>query len=404
MVENLVVGAGLAGLSCAAKLHGAGREVLVIESSDSAGGRVKTDQVDGFLLDRGFQVYLDAYPVARNFLDLDALDLRPFEPGALVWKNGILRAVMDVFRRPLKSFNTALSPIGSIRDKLLVAKLRSLVRGKSCDEIWESKEHTTEFYLRDFGFSPTFIDEFFRSFYGGIFLENELKTSSRLFEFTFKMFSSGSATLPSDGMQAIPRQIASRIPKNAIRFNCPAMSINGTTVDTENRLIKAENVIIATDATSAARLTGNVAELSWNSTVCIYFSANTAPIREPILTLKGDRTGLVNHVCVPSTVASSYAPRGKSLISVSVIGDPKIPWIENAVREELADWFGQDVISWTHLRTDVIREALPTTSLGHSIESATVETSLHVCGDYTTSASIEGAILSGLRVAERILA
>ncbi len=214
----LVAGGGLAGLACAIRLNEAGAQPLVFEATDAPGGRVQTDQVDGFLLDRGFQVFLDAYPEAGALLDKRSLDLRPFKPGALVFHEGRLRRVMDVFRDPRHLLESALAPIGSIADKLRVALLKWRLGRVGIGEIAAHGDMTTEQYLQRAGFSSKMIDVFFRSFYGGIFLERELRTSSRMFEFTFKMFSQGSATLPARGMGEITRQLASRLPAEAIRL------------------------------------------------------------------------------------------------------------------------------------------------------------------------------------------
>jgi len=403
--DTLIVGAGLAGLSCAVRLYESGRSVLILEASDGVGGRVRTDEVDGFLLDRGFQVFLDAYPQAGEFLDLKALDLQPFEPGAVVWKKGQLRAVMDVFRRPGSLLSSAIQPIGSIIDKLLVAKLRFTLLRKPIDAIWASPDQRTADYLRDFGFSNRMIDEFFRSFYGGIFLEDELSTSSRIFEFTFKMFARGSATLPARGMQAIPEQLASRLPKSAIRFRSPVDSIEGSTVSATGETLRADRVVVATDGATSQQLFPGVSPPTWNSTVCFHYAADKPPLDRPIIALKGDRDGLVNNVCVPSEIAPHYAPAGKSLVCASVLGDrPADADLERQVRRELADWFGQDVANWKLLRMQLIRKALPVGPPGHNrTGDNTPMGPIYRCGDFTTSASIEGATISGLRTADRIL-
>lgn len=402
----VVIGAGLAGLSCAVRLQERGVPVQLLEASDRVGGRVRTDEVDGFLLDRGFQVYLDAYRQAGRLLDLDALDLRRFEPGAYVWKGGKLRTVMDVFRRPGSLVSSAIAPVGSLCDKLRVALLRHRLLGKSTDAIWQEPEQSTQDYLRDFGFSAAMIDDFFRGFYGGIFLEDRLATSSRIFEFTFRMFSRGYATLPALGMQAIPEQLAARLPQHAIRLGCRVEGLQGTTVLLEGGdRLEASRVVVATDGARARQLVPEAVaeEPQWNSVSCVYFAARRPPVSKPLIVLRGDRRGLVNNLSVPSVVAPQYAPPGQSLVSVSVLGDHRGTGdLAGKVSLELVDWFGQEVRAWRHLRTEHILRALPVNPPGNRA-APPAQGLVHLCGDHRTSGSIEGAIQSGLRVGAEIL-
>ncbi len=404
----LIVGGGLAGLACAIRLHAVGDRPSIFEASDAPGGRVRTDRMDGFLLDRGFQVYLDAYPEAGILLDKKSLDLRPFKPGALVYQGGQMRRVMDVFRAPRHLLASAVAPIGSIPDKLRVAWLKWRLSRSSIGEIAAHEDMTTENYLKRAGFSPRIIDGFFRSFYGGIFLERELRTSSRMFEFTFKMFSQGSATLPARGMGEIPRQLSSRLPDGTIRLGARVTEIRpgGITLESGEQ-IEGDAVVVATDAASAARLIPEMdgSQPGWRSVTCLYFAASRSPLGESIIALNGTGSGLVNNVCVPSDVAPEYAPPGQALISVSVLGLPEAADLESRVLAELEGWFGPDVRSWRHLRTERIERALPEQApgVGQVGPGFRKHAGIFVCGDHLWSASIEGAIISGLRTADAIL-
>ncbi|MDB4055459.1 FAD-dependent oxidoreductase [Akkermansiaceae bacterium] len=418
----LIVGAGLSGLTCALRLHQAGIPVHIIEASDGVGGRVRTDQVDGFLLDRGFQVYLSAYPQAGELLDLEALELQAFEPGAIVYDGKGLKRVMDVFRRPRYLIGSALSSIGSLADKMRVALLRFQTLGSSEEEIRDHKDQSTESFLREFGFSEKMINGFFRCFYGGIFLETELRTSSRMFEFTFKMFSQGSATLPARGMGSIPLQLARRLPAETIRINSPATSVTCSSVTLANgSVLQGSHVVLATQASQTSEFIPSFSSHApqWRSVTNVYYAADKSPLKEAIIALNGSSKGLVNNVCVPSDVSPLYAPEGKSLISVSLLGLHRDEHIPTEVKKELAAWFGEQVDGWQHLRTDIIKHALPEQAPKENPQNDTeADTGNHteapkgflkiddimICGDHTTSASIEGAIISGNQTAAALLA
>ncbi len=223
----IVIGAGLAGLTCAKCLYEAGQRVRVLEASDGAGGRVRTDvHKDGYRLDRGFQVLFTAYPAARRHLDIEGLKLRSFEPGALLVKDGKRYEIADPMRNPNKLLPGMLNPLISTADKLRVLRLVRQVTGLSTAEIFGTKDvpagedETTEDYLRDLGFSEEgFIDHFARPFYGGIFLDRSLRTSARMFKFTFKMLATGATILPAEGMQRIPDQLVAALPPNTVRYN-----------------------------------------------------------------------------------------------------------------------------------------------------------------------------------------
>ncbi|MGJ8696050.1 MAG: NAD(P)/FAD-dependent oxidoreductase [Verrucomicrobiaceae bacterium] len=402
MPPVLIIGAGLSGLSCALHLHKKNIPFQILEASDAVGGRVRTDQVDGFLLDRGFQVFLDAYPKAGQLLDLPALDLKPFAPGALVFDGSKLHPVMDVFRRPTSALSSALAPIGTLADKLRVA----LLRFKLLKESQATPDQTTESFLQHFGFSPRIIDTFFRSFYGGIFLENDLRTSSKMFEFTFRMFTKGSATLPAQGMQAIPNQLASQLPADSIRLNTPVTSISEKTITlASGETITASHIVLATNSHHAAQLLPTFAPQAptWRSVTNLYFATNTPPFTEPIIALNGTRKGLINNIAILSNIAPSYAPADQALLSISLLGLHSRENLPELIQEELQSWFGPTAQSYRHLRTDLIPHALPEQAPGQTSTSPLKINNTYLCGDHTTTASIEGALISGQKTAQQII-
>ncbi|MEM6646283.1 MAG: NAD(P)/FAD-dependent oxidoreductase [Bacteroidota bacterium] len=409
--DVLIVGAGLAGLTCARRLHREGVSVKVFEASDAVGGRVRTDVVEGFRLDRGFQVLLTAYPETKRVLDYDALDLKRFYDGAVVRTAHGFERLADPFRQPSAAFATLFARVGSLGDKLKVAKLRRSVQAGPLSSVFARAELTTEQALRErHGFSERMIDTFFRPFLGGVMLDRDLQASSRMFEFVFRMFSKSPATVPALGMQAIAEQLADQVPEHAIMLNARVKAIDGTTITLQDgQTHTGQAVVIATDAPEAAGFIPAVTHTASRSTLNLYFAADRAPFRDPVLVLNGTGEGIINNLTVMTNVAPSYSASGKALVSVTVLGNPlqSDDAVEHAVRQELQAWYPEAGVSaWQHLRSYRILYALPEQAppfLSPVQRPVRLSDTLFVCGDHRQTASINGAMGSGRRAAEAVL-
>ena len=406
-VPVVIVGAGLSGLSCARYLNEADVPCVLLEASNDVGGCVRTDEIDGFRCDRGFQVLLTAYPEAQRQFDYDELQLRSFIPGSIIWRKGSFHRFVDPWRRPLDGLRSVFGGVGSFMDRFRVARLRWRSTHGTMNDIFNQPETTTDQALRGYGFTNEMIDVFFRPFLGGVFLERELKTSSRVLHFVFRMFSTGNAALPRNGMQAIPRQMASRLPSDCVRLESPVRELSGTSVTlTNGEQISASHVVLATDAETASALMGEAPPKPSRRVRCLYFAADQAPVAEPILILNGDGHGPINNLCVPSNAASDYAPADQHLISVSVVESSlEDEALTNEVVKQATSWFGPGVTKWRLIKTYDIPKALPDqlagadTQPGHSVE----KNGVIVCGDHVGNASIQSALESGRHAAERIV-
>jgi phytoene dehydrogenase-like protein len=381
----------------------------VLEADNRIGGRIKTDRVDGFLLDHGFQVLLAAYPEAQRVLDYDALNLCSFYPGALIHYRNRFYRFADPWRHPMDGLRGIFAPIGSFTDKLRIGKLRRQALAGSLEDIYNRPETTSLQTLRSIGFSDGMIDGFFRPFIGGVFFDPALGVSSRMLEFGFRFFSLGDTALPSAGMESIPEQIAARLPAGSVRTEARVASIqdDGVTL-AGGEQIRAQAVVVATEGPEAARLLGDATIPGSRSASCIYYSADDPPVSEPVLILNGDRRGPVNSLCSPSSVASGYAPKGRSLISVSVLGNPdqNDQQLETSVRTQLREWFGPRVGNWQYLRSYRIPHALPLQIPPVEDPASApvhIRSRVFVCGEYGSSASIQWAMVSGRRAAEAVI-
>jgi phytoene dehydrogenase-like protein len=406
--DVVIVGAGLAGLTCAQDLAGAGVDCSVLEASDGVGGRVRTDAVDGFLLDRGFQILLTAYPQVRRRLDLDALGLAPFEPGALIFRDGRFNRVSDPLRRPLRLPQTLASPIASPADKARTVRLLIDVLSHPVKELLRRSEQSTAQRLDRAGFSAAFIEAFWQPLFAGIQLDPDLEVSSRRFETILRMLASGATGLPREGIGAIPRQLAAKLPKHTVRLGEKVSRAHATGVVTEaGEQLPARAVVVATDGPTAHRLLGErVVDPGSRPVACCWYAAPRAPVSGAYLILDGQASGPAKNIVVISEVQPSYAPSGSSLIAAAVPGAQALePRIADRVGEQLARWFDSSSRDWEHLRTDVIAHGQPDQRPPlHPRQRVALGEGLFVCGDHRDTASIQGAMFSGQRTAASVLA
>ena len=393
-----IIGAGVSGLVAGINLKNAGYNFDIFDAADRVGGRVKTDYREGFKFDHGFQVLLTAYPAAKKYLDFDLLDLKYFKPGAKIFKNGKPQSIGDPLRDLSLLIPTIISNIGSLSDKLKILKLRTHLQNQSFDSIFRKDEVTTLEYLKEFGFSDQVIHDFFKPFFTGIFLETELKTSSRKFEFVYKMFTEGYATIPKKGIQAISNQLAAKLDKSNFHFNTAIENVNNQTIRfTDGKTSTYDYVIIATEASQLITNLNNQ-EIEWKSVENLYFKT-TSNLSPSLINLIADDQALINNF-------HTEHQNNQPIISVSIVKEhdfTKEQLIEH-VKQELKDLCHIEVFEC--IKYFSIKKALPImVSVNYMLPKSETQLKDHIflAGDHLANGSLNAAMLNGESAAQAVI-
>jgi len=400
-----IVGAGISGLVAAKVLEDKGFEPIILEATDRVGGRVKTDVVNGYQLDHGFQVLLTAYPAAQKYLDYKALNLQRFMSGAAIFKKSKASIIGDPLRDISLLFPTLFSGIGSVKDKLKVLKLNHYLKKKSLEEIFNSKSQTTKSYLMDYGFSDEMIKQFFKPFFSGIFLETELETSSRMFEFVYKMFGEGDAAIPKAGIEAIPKQLCQNLKHSTFKFNTKVNRISNGIIKLEDGTeLPSDFTIIATDSTHLLdEKTGP--SIEWKSCDTLYFETETRVIQKPLIGLVALQGALVNNIFYHSSLESASKPN-KELLSVTVIDRQGLSDKELIQKVEIELKAHCGITGCNFIALYHIPKALPKLKdLKYEIspKQSSPNSTVFLAGDTLLNGSLNAAMISGETAANELI-
>ena len=404
-----VLGAGLSGLRCAALLHEAGFDVQVYEKADRIGGRMMTDKINGFLIDHGFHVMQTAYPTSKRAFDFKKLEAQAFEPGAVVvqHKKGKPKfwRLADPFRRPVQGLAGGLNGFASPFDLLRVARLREFVRRGKTERVFSGDDKETSTMLHKRGFSQSMIDRFFHPLFSGIFLEKDLRTNERMFRFVFRMMSEGDMVLPKDGIAAAPQYLADVLGDERIHLSTKTEVLDEHTLRIGGQEKTFDAVVHAYNPRRSE---------SKRHVWTLHFDAPKSPFTSNHIMLNGDvktQNQLIAHIAVPSDVQPSYAPDGRSLVTVTIVGETaealgltSAEEVLDVATKELRSWFGPDVDGWKNLAIQHIEHALPEVGAGTALSGlpSTTEKAFE-CGDHTVHGSVEGALLSAEKTSQRII-
>ncbi|MGW5119799.1 FAD-dependent oxidoreductase [Streptomyces noursei] len=401
--DVVVVGAGPAGLACAADLCAAGLRVRVVEAGDRPGGRMRTDLVAGCTVDRGFQVFNTAYPQVRRRVRLDRLRLRPFTPGFLVCDDGRRLRFADPTRAPRQALEGLAGGLAGPRDLAALAALTGRDVLAPATLLRRGKDSTTRRALARAGFTDDFVARFFRPFLSGVFLEDQLATSGRFFHLVWRSMARGTLCLPAGGIGAVPQVLAAQLPHGKLSLESPVMELtdDGVLVDGD-RAVTARAVVVAVGPAAAARLLPRLAVPPYRTVTTYYHLATRSPLREP--TLMTDVRGRFVNTCVLSEVHPGHAPRGHALVATSALGGD-LEGREQALRTALAECYETDTGDWDLIATRTVDEALPAMPPGLPLSRGTrVGAGRYVCGDHRATGSVQGAMASGARAAREVLA
>tara|TARA_Y100001970_G_scaffold287793_1_gene413322 strand:+ start:597 stop:1811 length:1215 start_codon:yes stop_codon:yes gene_type:complete len=396
--DVVIVGAGLAGLTCAIKCKDLGREFLLLEKSQRIGGRVGSIKEDGYIFDLGFQVYNTAYHYANSIIDGD-LDLKSFSPGAAIYNEDAFEIISDPMRDLKRVFQTIFSNVASFNDKLRILKLKLLLQRYSIEKDFSNDVSTLK-YLKNFGFSEKIIHNFFTPFFSGIFLEKELETSSKFFKYVFSKLNKGLATLPSEGMQALPDLICSKLDPQSILLKQKVKKISSdqTIILDSGEKISGKKIILTGNSVNIL----SPQSIVYNSIKTIYFSSKVEPKNGRYIHLFPN-DDVINNIAILTMISNHYSQNSDHLFSVSIFSDYKsesedITYVQN----KLPEFYGGVPSDYKFLKYMNIKKATIKQRPNHFNNQHFIEGGIILAGDQTTNGSIDGAVFSGIRAVECI--
>jgi glycine/D-amino acid oxidase-like deaminating enzyme len=399
--QVVIVGAGLAGLTCAVELTRRGVEVVVLEAGDGVGGRVRTDRVDGMLLDRGFQLLNPAYPALRGLVDLEALDLCAFGAGVVVAAGGT-RSVLADPRRSIGDVGAAFdSSTGSLFEKARFVRYLAGVSFGSGQRVKRRRDEAYGRVLDASGVTGRLRTAVLEPFLAGVLAEDRGESSRVFVDLQLRMFARGTPGLPAAGMQALPEQLAAALPPGVVHLETEATAVSAHAVSTSDGSWPGDAVVVATDGVAAGALTGLPVPPVRGLTT-FYHRAPHSPASRPLLHVDGDRSGPVVNTAVVSDVAPRYCPDG-ALVSSTILGAHG-DGAEAAVASQLARIYGVSTGEWELMATYAIPHALPAMLPPLDLrQPVRLADGVFVAGDHRDTASIQGAIVSGRRAAKAVL-
>ncbi len=402
-VDVVVVGAGLAGLATARHLHARGVSVTVVEKADDTGGRIRTDRQDGFLLDRGFQLFNPAYPEAARVFDVDLLELQPFKAGVVVAMGDSRYVLGDPRRWPAATVSTLRAPVGSMREKIALARYALDVGYRPVQRITGGADISLAEAFAERHLGGGVESHVLQPFLSGVLADGTLDSSRRLGDLLMRAFVRGTPALPANGMRALPDQLVAALPTGTVHTGVTVQRCSGSEVLTDHGRIRARAVVVAADPRAACALIG-LPTPPMRGLTTFYHRVTSPPTHVGVLHVDGDRRGPVVNTAVVSNAARTYARSG-ALIATTVLGRDGGEQMESLVREQAGLIYGADTRSWELVATYAVPYALPAQRPPFAVQQdVDLGEGLFVAGDHRDTASIQGALVSGRRAGTAVLA
>ena len=399
-VDTVIIGGGLSGLSCAVRLEEQKRDYILIEKSNRLGGRVGSIYENGNIYDIGFQVFNTAYQNTIRLFDENEIKLRMFKPGAIIHDGSSFKLISDPLRDPKQLFVSLFSSLSSFKDKLRVL---SLIFDLSNYDIQKDKSEdmTTIDFLKKRKFSDKFIELFFNPFFAGIFLEKDLKTSSKFFKYVFSNFSKGLACIPQNGMQTIPDLIAKNINSDRVLFNRSLEKIEDrkALIFNNGLSLQASNIVL----TGGSHEKIGLNPVKYNSVENLYFVSDI-DIKNGKYIHLFPKDNIINNIAVLNKISKHYC-KSNNLLSISIIGHNSKDKLDIAlIKKRLSNYFGGNESNYDYVKNFSIKNAtiMQRNNFFQSNSQPTPKGFI-IAGDHSFYGSIEGAVLSGIKASEKVL-